>query len=274
MSSTNSSPLPVPFKIESDRFKRLQSELSYAWSQLSRNDVLAWGAASGFDFAGAATRRVKNLAHFAKSSAIFIGKEAMSGYGAWSGDRLTTHLQSRALDAVNSVRNVSRTVSDFASQFAQSFRADPKDAGVHLLTLVVTSLIVSGGPDGNGGAPDLDLMAGIDAHRSILSHSILMGAALEAGILSLLGVVKMTHSKLPAQHDELWDSLFDQAKKMTVTASMGVGIGMAYHLLVDGLVQPAPYHDLPLSMPIEAHQTLFVVNGVGEAIDIGKKEMR
>ena len=274
MNSSDIPHLPVPFNFESDRFKRLQSELRYARSQLSRNDVLVWGAACGFDFAGAATRRVKNLAHFAKSSVLFVGKETMSGYAAWSDNRLPIHLQSRASDAVDSVRRVSRTVNAFARQFSKSLQADPADAGVQLLTLVVTSLVVSGGPDGNGGAPDLDLMAGIDAHRSILSHSILMGAALEAGILSLLGVVKMTHSKLPAQHDEMWDSLFEQAKKITVTASMGVGIGMAYHLLVDGLVQPAPYHGLPFSMPIEAHQTLFAVNGVGEAIDIGKKEMR
>ena len=97
------------------------------------------------------------------------------------------------------------------------------------------------------------------------------GFALEAGILSLLGVVKMTHSKLPAHHDALWDSLHEQASKLSVAASVGVGIGMAYHLLVDGLVQPAPYHDLPIAMPIEAHQSVFVVNGLGEAIDIGKK---
>lgn len=42
----------------------------------------------------------------------------------------------------------------------------------------------SGGVDGDGGIPDLDLLAGIDAHRSILTHSILAGVVAE-GLLRL-----------------------------------------------------------------------------------------
>ena len=271
MSSPYTTPLASSLPIQSVRLERLQRELRFAWSQLSRDDVLTWGKASSMGFADAAGRRVKNLAHLAKSSVIFGGKEALSGYYAWSESRLKVHLQNRASDASDSIRQTGRTVSEFVSQFADAFKADPADAGVQLLTLVVTSLAVSGGPDGNGGAPDLDLMAGIDAHRSLLSHSILMGAALEAAILSLLGVVQMTYSKLPAHHDSLWDSLHGQASKLSVAASVGVGIGMAYHLLVDGLLQPAPYHDLPVAMPIEAHQSIFVVNSLGEAVDLGKK---
>lgn len=264
--------LHILLTVKEDRLNRLQSELRYAWLQMSREDVLASGATSGVGFVGAASRRVKNVVNLARSTARFVGQETQAGYSAWLDKRLKLHLQARAADASGAMLQICRSVRDFADQFAQVFRADPKDAGIQLLTLVVTSLAVSGGPDGNGGAPDLDLMFGIDAHRSILSHSILMGAALEAGILSLLGVVKMTHSKLPAQHDELWDSLFEQASKMSVAASVGVGVGMAYHLLVDGLVQPAPYHDIPISMPIEAHQSVFVVNGLGEVAGIGQKK--
>ena len=45
---------------------------------------------------------------------------------------------------------------------------------------------------------------------------------------------------------------------------------MAYHLLVDGLAQPAPYTDIPVAMPMELHQSIFVVNGIGEVIDVNK----
>lgn len=269
---TYSNHLPVPLTIKAERLHHLQSELLYAWCQLSREDVFAWGAASGSGFVGAAGRRVKNVVNLARSTARFVGIEAQAGYRAWANDRLKKYLQDRVADAGSTALQVCESVTDLASQFAQSFRTNPKDAGVQLLTLVVTSLAVSGGPDSNGGAPDLDLMFGIDAHRSILSHSILMGAALEAGILSLLGVVQMTYSKLPTQHDELWDDLFEQARKMSDAANVGVGVGMAYHLLVDGLVQPVPYHDIPIAMPIEAHQSVFVVNGLGEAVSIGKRK--
>ena len=47
-----------------------------------------------------------------------------------------------------------------------------------------------------GGAPDLDLVFGIGAHRSIFSHSILMGSALETAFLSLLRLVRLTHKNL------------------------------------------------------------------------------
>jgi hypothetical protein len=73
---------------------------------------------------------------------------------------------------------------------------------------------------------------------------------------------------LPELHDPLWDSIDSQAANITLAASRGASIGMAYHLLVDGLVQPAPYHDMPVSLPIEAHQTVFVVNAAGEAADV------
>lgn len=83
--------------------------------------------------------------------------------------------------------------------------------------------------------------------------------------------MRLVYQQLPAQHDPLWDSIHSQAANITLAASRGASIGMAYHLLVDGLVQPAPYHDLPVSLPIEAHQTVFVVNATSEAVDVTHK---
>ena len=92
-------------------------------------------------------------------------------------------------------------------QAARLVQSQPREAVPQLLVLVATSIVVSGGPDGDGGAPDLDLMFGIDAHRSILSHSILMGAALETGFLSLVHLVRLLHTKLPADHDPLSEAV-------------------------------------------------------------------
>lgn len=261
----------APTTLPDQRLQRLQHELGYALAQTRRSDLLAWGTDSGKTLAAAATRRVKNVVQLLYSGACFVGGEASTGWRAWQRGELVGHAQRRASRAVETARDGYAQISDFAGRMAQALKDKPQDTGVHLLTLVLTSLLVSGGPDGDGGAPDLDLMFGIDAHRSILSHSILMGAALEAGLLSLLGLVRLVYQQLPAQHDPLWDSIHSQAANIALAASRGASVGIAYHLLVDGLVQPAPYHDLPVSLPIEAHQTVFVVNAAGEATDVRHK---
>ncbi len=271
MNPSNFTLVPTHAALPEDRLKQLQRELRHAWAQTSRADLVAWGAGSGWVFAGATKRRVKNVVGLVRTVGQWVGNEAVGGYGAWHEARLGQHLQKRGVSAASEARRVCAQTVEFGGRMARAFKSNPQEAGVQLMTVVLTSLVVSGGPDGNGGAPDLDLMMGIGAHRSILSHSILMGAALETGILSLLQLMQLVHVKLPAQHDPLWDSLHTQANAVALSASQGVSIGMAYHLLVDGLVQPAPYHDLPFPMPIEVHQAVFVANGVGEVVDVGKK---
>lgn len=177
----------APTTLPDRRLQRLQHELGYALAQTRRSDLLAWGTDSGKTLAAAATRRVKNVVQLLYSGACFVGGEASTGWRAWQRGELAGHAQRRASRAVETARDGYAQISDFAGRMAQALKDKPQDTGVHLLTLVLTSLLVSGGPDGDGGAPDLDLMFGIDAHRSILSHSILMGAALEAGLLSVAG---------------------------------------------------------------------------------------
>jgi len=51
----------------------------------------------------------------------------------------------------------------------------------------------------------------------------------------------------------------------------GASAGIAYHLLVDAYIQPAPYHSLPLSMPIEGHQAAMAANGAAERLDAARR---
>lgn len=80
----------------------------------------SFAADSGMGFAGAACRRFKNQAHLAKSSVKFVGEEALFGYYVWSENRLKVHLRNRASNASDSIRQASRTVSEFVGQFAQA----------------------------------------------------------------------------------------------------------------------------------------------------------
>ncbi len=262
----------VPVNTEANaRFKTLGDELLYAWDRTDSRLVLHWSAASATIFGTSLKRRASNLLNLAWRLSTAAAAESVAAVHAYRQNRLPEHLGNRAGVAYASAADVAARVKVSTSQVADLVRRQPRDAVPQLLVLVATSIVVSGGPDGDGGAPDLDLMFGIDAHRSILSHSILMGAALETAFLSLVQLVKLLHAKLPAHHDPLWDQIANQADSLAQAASVGASLGMAYHLLVDGLVQPAAYHDLPMSMPMEAHQTVFVVNAAGEALDVKHK---
>lgn len=172
-------------------------------------------------FVRAGTRRVTNLVRLTRTVVTSASREIVDGYSAWREEQLGLHLPQRGEAAVQTVKNGYLEARDLTSAIAQTFRDNPKDAGVQLFTVVMTSIVVSGGPDGDGGAPDLDLMLGIDAHRSILSHSILMGTVLETGILSLLLMVKMVHDKLPVHHDPLWDDIHGHSQSIALSANLG-----------------------------------------------------
>ena len=47
--------------------------------------------------------------------------------------------------------------------------------------------------------------------------------------------------------------------------------GIAYHLLIDGTLQPGTYHGLP-PMPLAGHEALLDANAAAEALDVPKKK--
>ncbi|WP_166213077.1 hypothetical protein [Cognatiluteimonas telluris] len=120
--------------------------------------------------------------------------------------------------------------------------------------------------------PDLDLIAGIDAHRSIFTHSIISGAVIETLLMSSATLVGLAHSHLPTEHDPLWDAIAKHKDRYVRSASQGVSLGIAYHLLVDGVIEPAAYHDLPGTYPLEVHETLIDANALAEGIDAKHKD--
>lgn len=110
-------------------------------------------------------------------------------------------------------------------------------------------------------------MAGVGAHRSPLTHTIVAGIVVEGLLLALADLSAEVHGRLPIEHDPLWDGLARIGRPLTRSLAIGTSAGLVYHLLVDALVQPGAYHDLPLSMPLEAHQTVLAINGVAEGVD-------
>ncbi len=262
----------VPVNARTDaRFNALSDELLYAWDRTDSGVARQWGVSTAALFGTSLKRRATNLFKLAGRFTVVAAAENISAVNAYRHDRLASHLGHRVGAAYASGSGLVTRVKVATSQAAQLVQSQPRESVPQLLVLVATSLLISGGPDGDGGAPDLDLMFGIDAHRSVLTHSVLIGAALETALLSMVNLVRLIHAKLPADHDPLWDSLAKHADSVGHTANAGISIGTSYHLFVDGLLQPAAYHDIPVSMPMEAHQTIFAVNAAAEAVDVANK---
>ena len=264
--------LPVDERVDK-RLKQLTAELLFAWDHSDSSILAQWAVGAANTFGTALKRRASNLLGLVIGVAKGTWQEADAAVTAFRDDRLGAHVGGRAEAAYNAGVDFAARVKIATTTTAGLLRTNPREALPQLLTLVATSALVSGGPDGDGGAPDLDLMFGIGAHRSILSHSVLLGAALETAFLSLVTLVQVLHAKLPERHDPVWDTLALHADSIAHAASTGASLGMSYHLLVDGLLQPAAYHDLPVSLPIEAHQGIFIGNGVAEAIDTQHKPL-
>lgn len=254
---------------------RLNQELQYAWQQTESDDLTGRAVESGQMLLTVTARRVKGIWSLVQFASTATYDEGVNTVGAARKGRFIAHVSERFESSRDAVENRAKEAVNAARAMGAALTSNPSQAGPQLLMSVLVSLLVSGGPDGNGGAPDSDIaLWGIGAHRSPFTHSILMGASLETVLFSALALVRVLHQHLPRRRDPIWDVLMEQSTALTEAAARGASIGMAYHLLVDGLVQPAPYHGLPFSMPLEGHQAVLTANAVAEARDIGFKRNR
>ncbi len=251
---------------EVSRFDRMAKELEFAIHHTPGADMTALIGYLASDAGSALMRRMTGLANLAGR---FLGgtvNELGDMISAYSADQLGLHLRSR-VDTASAI--TSQAVSNGAqilSSLATELMSNPSEAAPKLLVLVLASVAASGGVDGNGGIPDIDIpLMGIGAHRSPFTHSILIGSLLETSLLLLTRIVRLAYQNLPEDHDPLWEGIVRQADVILSAAGKGASIGIAYHLMVDAIIQPGAYHGMPFDMPMEAHQAVMAGNSVAEA---------
>jgi hypothetical protein len=269
-------PLPSPMplndraiEVSAQRVQRLLAELLFALKRLPATEVAKLVGGMPLDFVFSICRRAENMAQLAKTTSVSAYIEAAGLVTAWRKDRFPEHLGDRA-----------RSGGEWASEKWEGGRArvaaiqaDPIGEALRLSALALAALASSGGFDGDGGLPDMDIaLLGIGAHRSPFSHSILIGSSLETLIATFIRISLAVQNKLPPEHDPVWNTLAQHSARLLDAASRGASVGLAYHLLVDGLLQPAPYHGLPLHLPIEVHQAIQTVNGMAEGLDSALRE--
>lgn len=247
------------------RFERMSQELHYAIRHSSQQDINALLGHLARDSGSAVVRRASAVWDLLKNLSTGSLNEVEGMVKAYSADNLSNHIAFRLGNATGvTTRAISSGTKSFVA-LAREIWANPADAAPKLLVLVFASVAASGGIDGNGGLPDTDIpLMGIGAHRSPFTHSIIVGSLLEAALLLLTRIVIGTHKNLPAHHDPLWDSLARRSVELLEATGKGASIGIAYHLMIDAVVQPGTYHGLPFDMPLEAHQAVLAGNSVAE----------
>lgn len=264
--------MTLPADEQLANYQRILEELKQAASRLERSDAADLLTSSAGFYGRALANRAGNIVRLFR--VVGQGMVVVAGEAADStrkGD-IDGYLKGRLGDFWHGGRDLVTGIGNWSASTYQRLRAEPAQVAPELITTVLMTILVSGGPDGDGGAPDLDLLIGIDAHRSIFFHSILMGSALEAAILTSLHFVRLVHHKLPADHDPWWNEALALANRLGDAAGLGANAGMAYHLFVDGILQPAAYHDLPIQMSMEGHQAIMTGNSVAEAGEIVRKQ--
>ena len=258
-------------QLQSLRVKRLYEELAFALSRTDGAVLRGWGGRAAGRLFHLGSRRVGGLAQLASDLARFGGKEVGGFYQALRGGRFGAHVGQRTAAAIDGSLAVGSEGGRFLTGVGLALLRDPKGMAPKVLGAFLGFNTGSGGLDGNGGIPDLDLLAGIGYHRSPLTHTIIAGIVAEGALLAMVDLAAEIHRRLPQDHDVLWDGLARVGRPFVASASVSLSAGIAWHLLVDAGIQPAPYHDLPFSMPIEAHQAVFAANGAAEGADAAKR---
>lgn len=250
----------------SGRTSRMNAELSEALRSTSAPELQAWASGIPKTFANVSGRRVQNIGRLGAAVGTRISEEIRGLYGAFNDNRVMTHIHQRGSAASEAAHSKYGEARAAIQTIASVSRDDSGERIQRVAAMVFGFVLGSGGIDGDGGVPDLDLLAGIGAHRSVLTHSIIAGIFMETLLYSVVTLTKTVYPNLPEQHDPLWDDLVAGSERVLSSLSQGMSAGIAYHLGVDATIDGAgTYKDLPFSAPQEAHQGILAGNAAVEA---------
>lgn len=244
-------------------FNRLIEELKYALSGFTSKEIREIFFESA-KFAGIVTYETKK--NSLKNTGKFIKK---------------TYQRYRDEGVSHSAKNDTKRAGDFIAGLPQrskelynDFIKLPRDQKIEVTAVTILTLSIffatAGGFDLEGGLPDSDItISGIDAHRSVFTHSIIIGLGVEFAARFGILVMEKMHGRLPDNHHEVWDRVYGFIDKNKNLALGAMWAGIAAHLLLDsGIIggDVKPYQQLPNGLPMETHQGLFTANSLASGI--------
>ena len=257
--------LPIS-EVVQQRKLRLEEELIYALQRTSSSDLSEWGKQTAKRFAAVGAKRVTGFGSLLATITTLSADALVKAMSALSESTFRDYANDRATRAKRLATQVMDRGQAAFDAAASTFKSRPSEGATHVLSLVVGFYCGSGG-NGDGGIPDLDLLAGIGAHRSILTHSIVAGVFVETAVVSLIDLVQIVHAHLPPVHSEFWDAMLKHADIGGSNFVSGASMGIATHLGIDTLIDGfTPYKDLPIELPRFAHEALMGLNAGMEGV--------
>lgn len=264
--------MTVALQLTATREQRLLQEFRAAISATSSQDLNAWGGRTVSILGEVTIRRGKNFGALLTRVWEFLTKETEGLLKAIRQGDTLPHLKARRAAANDQAHALGSDFKAIFDTLSSNLQNRPKETASKLVAGVFGFLVGSGGVQGDGGIPDLDLLGGIGAHRSIFTHSVIAGIVVETLILGIIDLSRTIHRNLPENHDPLWDELSSAGGEIFAVLSTGLSAGIAYHLGVDTTIDGGgTYKDLPFSLPDVGHQTILGANAAMEAIDVGKR---
>lgn len=261
-------------KLGKQRSERLYWELQQAvkavpaqeWKKLGKSLLPIYGRLVG--------RRVKSLARFGGKVLRQGAKWAVRGWQAANRGSLPDFGRELLSEVKGGLEQRWRAMRSVAKNWLNFFKNNPREAAPQMVLAMIGFYLGSGGMDGDGGIPDLDLQAGIGYHRSIATHSVFMAAFIQ--LLTIAGgdVFNKIYHHLPEPHDGIWEQVKARMDILLPAFAGATCLGVAYHLGVDSLIDTGKaYADLPFSASMETHQWLMGSQAAAEVLyQSGKKK--
>ena len=244
---------------------RLLRELRQALSSIPRSELTAWGGRIPKIMWTVTRRRGTGIKKLIMWVGHCISGESSNWYRAYKLGEGWQHVVTRGDAAKMTSAKTFNSARSFIQKYSADLSRSPEKEAPKLIALILGFLAGSGGLDGDGGIPDLDLLEGIGEHRSIFTHSVVAGVVCETFILGIADLARTIHGHLPTDHDALWDKLAEESEAVIPSLIQGLSAGIAYHLGVDSTIDGGgSYHDLPFSATQDVHQSITAANAVAE----------
>jgi len=227
---------------------------------------------------------VRKALYRAGRTTVSVRKRSFCMSAQWVGNTVQ-HVHSvgpkRAFnDACTSTREFAAALPGRTLGLYRSFqRMTPGRRVDEITQLLMTWLVfygAAGQSDLEGGLPDLDLVTGIGNHRSVFSHSLLLGLEVEVGLRFALHMLHALIERMPADRHPVWPTIAEALDRYGDRALTGVWLGIGAHLINDaGLLHLAgtkPVVGLPWGMPMGAHKAFLAANGAACAAAASSKQ--